>query len=226
MPNKNILLIEPAYRNKYPPLGLMKIAQYHGPHGKQDKVRFIKGQDRSVLGTAWDRIYVTTLFSFEYPKISESIDFALQAANGHADKVFVGGIAASLMHDRFVQEPRWRGIRFIKGLLGSPPAVSLQLDDFSEELYSDDRLSTPIEDLVPDYDILDQIDYKYPVRDAYFAYTSRGCIRKCNFCGVPKLEGAQRDTDTLTALVKAVDERYGQKKDLLLMDNNVVASPR
>jgi len=142
MANKNILLIEPAYRNKYPPLGLMKIAQYHGPHGKKDKVRFIKGEDRSVLGTAWDRIYVTTLFSFEYPKISESIDFALQAANGHADKVFVGGIAASLMHDRFLQEPRWRGIRFIKGLLGTPPAVSLQLDDFSEELYSDDRLST------------------------------------------------------------------------------------
>jgi len=226
MANKNILLIEPAYRNKYPPLGLMKIAQYHGPHGKQDKVRFIKGQDRSVLGAAWDRIYVTTLFSFEYPKISESIDFALQAANGHADKVFVGGIAASLMLDRFLQEPRWRGIRFIKGLLSAPPAVSLQLDDFSEELYSDDRLSTPIEDLVPDYDILDQIDYKYPVRDAYFAYTSRGCIRKCNFCGVPKLEGAQRDTDSLTGLVKAIEERYGPKKDLLLMDNNVVASPR
>jgi hypothetical protein len=226
MANKNILLIEPGYKNKYPPLGLMKIAQYHGPQGKQDKVRFIKGQDRSVLGVAWDRIYVTTLFSFEYARISESIDFALQVANGHADKVFVGGIAASLMHDRFLAEPRWRGIRFIKGLLATPPAVSLKLDDFSEELYSEDRIGAAIEDLVPDYSILDQIPYKYPVRDAYFAYTSRGCIRKCNFCGVPKLEGAQRDTDSLTALVKAIEFRYGQKKDLILMDNNVVASAR
>jgi hypothetical protein len=226
MANKNILLIEPAYKNKYPPLGLMKIAQYHGPRGKNDKVSFIKGQDRKVLGTAWDRIYVTTLFSFEYAKISESIDFALQVANGHADKVFVGGIAASLMHDRFQSEPRWRGIRFIKGLLSTPPAVSLKLDDFSEELYSEDQLGTAIEDLVPDYSILDQISYKYPVRDAYFAYTSRGCIRKCNFCGVPKLEGAQRDTESLTGLVEAIDKLYGQKKDLTLMDNNVVASTR
>lgn len=204
----------------------MKLAQYHGPRGKRDVVRFIKGEDRSVLGTAWDRIYVTTLFSFEYDRIAASIDFALTAANGHADKIFVGGIATSLMHQRFLEEPRWHGIRFIKGLLSGPPAASLQLDDFSEELYADDLVGTPIEDLVPDYSILSQISYQYPVRDAYFAYTSRGCIRKCGFCGVPKLEGPQRDTESLTALVRAVDALYGQKKDLTLMDNNVVASPR
>src|SRR5437660_12204314 len=123
----------------------MKIAQYHGPRGKKDHVRFIKGEDRSVLGTAWDRIYVTTLFSFEFQKISQSIDFALYVANGQADKVFVGGIAASLMHERFTHEPKWRGIRFIKGLLGEAPAVSLQLDEFSEELYAEDRYGIPIE---------------------------------------------------------------------------------
>lgn len=67
MADKNILLIEPSYKNKYPPLGLMKIAQYHGSHGKGDRVRFIKGEDRSVLSEAWDRIYVTTLFSLSSP---------------------------------------------------------------------------------------------------------------------------------------------------------------
>ncbi len=226
MANKNILLIEPGYKNKYPPLGLMKIAQYHGPRGKRDCVRFVKGEDDSAFGNAWDRVYVTTLFSFEFPRISRSIDYALQMANGHRDKVFVGGIAASLMHDRFVTDPRWRGIRFIKGLLATAPAISLQLDDFSEELYADDRSGTPIEDLIPDYSILDQISYKYPVSDAYFTYASRGCIRKCSFCGVPKLEGDQRDTDSISAVVKGVETLYGPKKDLTLMDNNVVASPR
>ncbi|MER9946213.1 radical SAM protein [Mesorhizobium sp. M0092] len=226
MADRNILLIEPGYKNKYPPLGLMKIAQYHGPSGKRDNVRFVKGIDRLVLSSAWDRVYVTTLFSFEYQKIAETIDFALEIVNGQSEKVFVGGIAASLMNERFASEPRWHGIRFIKGLLAGAPAASLQLDDFSEELYSDDIAGKPIEDLVPDYSILDQVDYHYPVRDAYFAYTSRGCIRKCHFCGVPKLEGAQRDTESLTDLVHAIDEKYGPKKDLVLMDNNVVASPR
>ena len=226
MPNRKILLIEPGYKSKYPPLGLMKIAQYHGPCGKNDSLKFIKGEDASVFQGAWDRVYVTTLFSFEFARSSQSIDFALLAANGHADKVFVGGIAASLMHGRFLSEKRWRGVRFIKGLLTSAPAVSLQLDNSSDELYSDDMSGTPIEDLIPDYNILDQIPYEYPVRDAYFTYASRGCIRKCSFCGVPKLEGDQRDTGSISFVVRGVDALYGPKKDLILMDNNVVASAR
>lgn len=226
MANKNILLIEPGYKNKYPPLGLMKLAQYHGPHGKQDKVKFIKGEDASVFGTAWDRIYITTLFSFEFARIAQSIDFALKVANGHADKVFVGGIAASLMPEQFAARASWQGIRFIQGLLTGSPSKALKLDEYSEELYSDDHKGPAIEDLIPDYSILDQIEYKYPVRDAYFAYASRGCIRKCTFCGVPKLEGDQRDSESITAVVRNIEARYGPKKDLILMDNNVVASPR
>lgn len=226
MANKNILLIEPGYKNKYPPLGLMKLAQYHGPHGKRDNVRFIKGNDDTVLSQNWHRVYVTTLFSFEWKKISEAIDFAILAAGGFHNRVFVGGIAASLMHDKFIEEQRWRGVRFIKGLLDGPPASALQLDDFSGELYSDDFVGESIEDRLPDYDILDQIAYQYPVHDAYFAYASRGCVRKCSFCGVPRLEGGLRDTPSLTRIVRGIEELYGAKKDLMLMDNNVVASSR
>ncbi|HEX9361713.1 MAG TPA: hypothetical protein VF922_09135, partial [Bradyrhizobium sp.] len=141
---------------------------------------------------------------FEYRKISETIDYAIELAQGQTQRIFVGGIAASLMHNRFLDEDRWRGVRFIKGLLDSSPAMALELDEFDGDFYADDTSGTPIEDLVPDYSILDQIDYKYPVRDAYFAYASRGCIRKCHFCGVPKLEGAQRDATPLTELVQRV----------------------
>jgi len=226
MTNKNILLIEPNYRNKFPPLGLMKIAQYHGVRGKGDNVRFIKGEDKSVLAMGWDRIYVATLFSFEFDRTAKAIDFAVKAANGQRDKIFVGGIAASLANNRFKAERRWHGIRFIKGLLDKAPAISLQLDDFAEELYADDRDGVPIEDMVPDYSILDQVNYRYPVRDGYFGYASRGCIRKCHFCGVPVLEGRQRDAKSLTSLVTSVDELYGSKRDLILMDNNIAASAR
>ncbi len=225
MPNKRILLVEPGYKNKYPPLGLMKIAQYHGASGRGDHVTFVKGCEKSAKGVFWDRVYITTLFSFEYQKIAETIDYAIDIVHGQTQRIFVGGIAASLMHERFLAEPRWRGIRFIKGLLNKPPAEALLLDGFDGDFYADDLESTPIEDLVPDYGILDHVEYRYAVHDAYFAYASRGCIRKCHFCGVPKLEGEQRDATPLTAYVKDVKRLYGEKRDLILMDNNVVASP-
>ena len=226
MPSRRILLIEPGYPNKYPPLGLMKLAAYHGSLGRQDNVTFIKGEDTDVLNRAWDRVYLTTLFTFEWKRTAAAIDFAVRAAGNQPERVFVGGIAVSLMHDAFLNEPRWAGIRFIKGLLDGPPAISLALSADDYEFGADDLTGTPIDELVPDYGILDQVSYAYPVHDAYFGYASRGCVRKCSFCGVPKLEGAQREMPPLTDLVEGISKRHGEKKDLVLMDNNIAASIR
>lgn len=226
MTSKNILLIEPGYPNKYPPLGLMKLATYHGPLGRNDRVKFVKGNDPAAMLEAWDRVYVTTLFSFEWKRTAEAIDFAIRAAGGQNERVIVGGIAATLMNDQFISEPKWSGVRFIKGLLDGPPATALQLEADQFEFGADDTLGTPIEELVPDYSILDHVDYQYPVNDAYFGYASRGCVRKCSFCGVPQLEGPQRDMPPLSNWVNGIKSRHGEKKDLVLMDNNVAAAPK
>lgn len=226
MTKKNVLLVEPGYPNKYPPLGLMKIAAYHGPYGRNDNIRFVKGETPDVLVHVWDRVYVTTLFSFEWKRTSIAIDFALRAVRGQAERVFVGGIAATLMFDEFAREPRWAGIRFVRGLLDQSPALSLKLSGEDGDFGVDDIAGLPIEELVPDYSILEQISYSYPVRNAYFGYASRGCVRKCSFCGVPKLEGSQREMPPITSLVDGIDKQFGPKKDLILMDNNVAASSR
>lgn len=226
MTGYRVLLIEPGYRNKYPPLGLMKLAAYHGHRGRGDTVRFIKGEDMEVLTETWDRVYVTTLFSFEWSKTARAIDFAVLAAGGQTERVFVGGIAASLMHDQYVAEPRWAGIRFIKGLLDAPPATALMLSKQDYEFGANDVSGVPIERQVPDYGILDQVSYKYPVHDAYFGYASRGCVRKCSFCGVPALEGGFREMPPLSTLVQGIANAHGRKKDLILMDNNITASSR
>lgn len=224
MTGNTILLVEPGYRNKYPPLGLMKLASYHKERG--DTVQFIKGIDHSILMRAWARVYVTTLFSFEWKVTSAAIDFAIEAAGHQAERVFVGGIAASLMHDQFVREPRWAGVRFIAGLLDGPPAQALQLSSDDGDFGTDDVVGQPIEERVPDYGILNDVSYAYPVHDAYFGYASRGCVRKCRFCGVPRLEGAQREMPPLSTLINGIREKHGEKKDLILMDNNITASAR
>ncbi len=223
--SRRVLLLEPTYPNKYPPLGLMKLATYHKHRG--DHVSFVKAREREALSRGpWDRVYVTTLFSFEWKRTAQAIDLAIRAANDQSERVIVGGIAASLMHEEFISEPRWAGVRFIQGLLDGPPAVSLQLSASDGEFGADDLTGTPIENLTPDYSILDNLDYTYPVTDAYFGYASRGCIRKCAFCGVPKLEGMQKEMPSLAKLVLGITNANGPKKDLVLMDNNVAASSR
>jgi len=44
--NRKVLLIEPDYKNKYPPMGLMKIATYF--RRCKDDVRFFKGDLRDL----------------------------------------------------------------------------------------------------------------------------------------------------------------------------------
>ena len=223
MKKRNILLLEPGYSNKYPPLGLMKLAQYHRHQNKSHNIVFAKGPDDPKLEKFnWDRIYITTLFSFEWKRTAACIDRACTLSS--KNKIFVGGIAASLMTDQFEEVERWKGVRFISGILKDPPAISLKLGyhDFGRN----DKASQPIDERTPDYEILGDVDYRYPVYDAYFGYASRGCIRKCSFCGVPKLEGAQRDMPPLAHLINSIDELYGPKKDLVLMDKNVTAAPK
>ena len=182
----------------------MKLAAYHGPHGRNDHVTFVKGESPEGREKAWDRVYVTTLFSFEWTR----------AAGGQQERVFVGGIAALLMYDQFRSEPRWGGVRFIKRLLDGPSASTLKLSAEESEFGYEDLHGTPIEELVPDYSILDHVNYRYPVNDEYFGYASRGCVRKCSFCGVPQLEGAQRDMLPLSNLVNGVKAQHGETKDL------------
>ena len=52
-----------------------------------------------------------------------------------------------------------------------------------------------------------------------FGFTSRGCIRKCKFCIVPKKEGYVRATGDL------LDLWDGKAKDIIVFDNNILALP-
>ena len=81
-----------------------------------------------------------------------------------------------------------------------------------------------IDELPLDYSILEEVDYHYPASNAYFAYMTRGCPRKCPFCAVPRLEPEYKDYLCLKGQIQLATERFGPQKNLLLMDNNVFAS--
>ena len=284
--NRNILLIEPNYKNKYPPIGLMKIATYHRILG--DNVTFFKGDlkefvtdlltkkcidklfniDETINWNAhydnikqylknrksldylnsafekskyqillknaiieqkknyqskahekeplFDRVYVATLFTFYWKITVETINFVKTFVKNNSD-VFVGGVSATLLYDDIVEQT---GIKPIIGLLNEPEI----LDKDSKILGKNKDI---IVDTLPlDYSILDEIDYKYPENNAYYGYMTRGCIRKCSFCAVPTLEPKYCDYVPIKQKIEEAKTTFGEQRNLLLLDNNVLASPR
>ncbi|MBD5159108.1 MAG: hypothetical protein HDT23_02540 [Ruminococcus sp.] len=265
--NRKILLIEPDYKNKYPPMGLMKLATYF--RRCDDDVRFFKGDLRffasrilceefyeevndTTLGkyfpkmmeyiktgkysfldeipdfrekyediikeyrqkfmkkdyARFDIVGVTTLFTFYWSRTVETINKAKEFCKPDG-RMLVGGIASSILPEQMFRDT---GIRPHQGLLDKPGDIDEGNTDIIDEL--------PL-----DYSILEEIDYKYPASNAYFGYMTRGCIRKCAFCAVSRLEPNYKDYIGIREQIEYVDEHFGTRRDLLLMDNNVFASP-
>ena len=206
---KKILLIEPKYKNKYPPLGLMKIAAFHKSI-MHDYVRFAKGKlPPALANTKWDHVYVTSLFTFEWAATIEAIEYAKTLVDS-IGQITIGGIAATMLPEQIYEET---GIHPVCGLLNEPGKLGLPGDEC-------------IDQIVPDYSILDEIDYKYPFRDAYFLSATKGCGNKCGFCAVQTLEPTFIPYMDIKEKIKKIDKQFGPKKDLLLMDNNVLRSPK
>jgi hypothetical protein len=207
---ENILLIEPDYKNKYPPLGLMKISTYHKQ--REDNVVFYKGCSPELKEQIWDRIYISTLFTFYWNKTIKTIKYYSQSVR-HPSHIFVGGVMATLMKNEIKKEV---DVTIVEGLLN---------EQWKLRYIDDDK----IDSILPDYSIIDPksnslLEYSYPTNDSYIAYATRGCIRKCKFCAVPIIEPHFTNSISVAEQVEAIKDEFGEKKHLLLLDNNILAS--
>lgn len=203
---RHVLLVEPGYRNKYPPLGLMKISAYHKRRG--DVVRFVKGCDKAVAGEhAWDRVYVSSLFTFHWNTTLKAIRFYQERVRSGRD-VWVGGVMATLLADELSEAT---GATVMKGLLDKPGA----LDADSPVI---------VDQLTPDYSILEETEYQYGTQDAYMGYATRGCPNRCGFCAVRTIEPDFVGYVPLKRQIQALEMLYGERPNLVLLDNNVLAS--
>lgn len=184
----NVLLVEPDYYSKYPPLGLMKLASYHRSRG--DKIKLIRGIDKN-LNFNPDKILITSLFTYAWRPVHKAIEsYHQQFPDARLE---VGGIYASMMPGRLRSS-----FQFAE--------VHVGLHDAAEGY-------------MPAYDILEDTD-KWKKWDASILFTSRGCIRKCPFCIVPKIEGKIRSN-----IIDIPNYIYPGHKRIILWDNNFLASP-
>ena len=214
-----VLLIEPNYKNKYPPLGLMKLSAFH--EDRNDTVHAFKGNNsdfnkKPMFESEYDRIYISTVFTFQYRKTLDAIKLAKKHIN-ETGTIYLGGPGATMLKDKYIEEfeedYQKGSFVVVEGLLNETDKLGLPKD-----AYIDKR--------IPDYGILDEIDYDYPTNDSYIGYSTRGCPNNCPFCAVPTLEPKYNEYISLKKIVNGIKKRYGEKRHLLLMDNNVLASDR
>lgn len=204
--NRNILLVEPDYKTKYPPIGLMKISTYHKLLG--DNVFFIKGVNSlHPFLKQWDRVYVSTLFTYNWKITVDTINYYKNLIDD-IDRVKVGGILATLKFDDLWEAT---GVIPIKGLLDKAGIL--------------DENEIIVDELIPDYSLFNETPFQYSLIDnSYIGYSTRGCKNNCKFCGVPKLEPEFKDYINIKTYVNDIKDKFGEKTHLVLMDNNVLAS--
>jgi len=79
-----------------------------------------------------------------------------------------------------------------------------------------------IHSTLPEHIQSSPMDYSiYPDNDTAYGFISRGCIRNCSFCHVPKAEGMIRQVASI-ADISITKENYKKTK---FLDNNFLALP-
>lgn len=175
----HVVLVEPDYYTRYPPLGLLKIASYHREKG--DSIELVRGE--IVPQQKPDRIYVTSLFSYSWRPVHVSVRHYKQL---YPDaEVWLGGIYASLLPEH---------------------AALSGADRVHKGLFYEAENYVPAWDLVPKW-------------KGSILFASRGCIRRCGFCSVPKLEGRPHALRTGIS-----DMIYPGHTRVILWDNNILGN--
>ena len=184
--SKHVLLVEPSFYSRYPPLGLLKLSSYHKKLGNTTEL--VHGITNRIEKTP-DIIYVTSLFTWAWKPVWEAIQHYSQLFP--RSELWLGGLYASLMPEHAA----------LSGI--DPNHICTGIFDNAE-------------DLLPDYSLVPQWNDEV---GASVVFSSRGCLRSCTFCAVPRIEGRlNSEKNSIRHLI------WPGHKRIILFDNNFLAS--
>lgn len=201
---KKILLVEPNFpippksknHKNFLPIGLLKIATYL--RNKGNKVKLVRGLPKNleefvdVQNFNPDEIWMTSLFTYWAKYVKETVQGYKKIFPN--TKVKVGGIYASLFSPDEVK--RYTGCDEVhQGII---PEVEEYINEHP-----------------PAYDLIQDAN-PHPI-DYQIIHTTRGCPRRCPFCGTWKIEPK-------FTYKKSIKKEIIFKK-IVIYDNNFLMNP-
>jgi len=200
---KRILLVEPKFpippksknHKNFLPIGLLKIASYLRAQGHQ--VKLVRGNPQKLeeflelKNFDPDEVWITSLFTYWAKYVKDAVQYYRKLFPRAWIKV--GGIYASLMPDHC---KKYTGCDEVH--IGVIPEV---------EKYAETHF--------PAYDLIKDAN-PHPI-DYQIIHTSRGCPRKCEFCGTWKIEPEFIPKKTIKREIKY--------KKVVIYDNNFLMNP-
>ncbi|MFC1578724.1 hypothetical protein ACFL36_06915, partial [Thermodesulfobacteriota bacterium] len=184
------LLIEPKVKAIAPNIALMKWASWSELKGYE--YQYVRGKVDDLKITP-DVMLMSCIFSYYADEYEKTIDFYLKRFPD--SRFIVGGVFPTLNGKWF---KRFNG---------------------TVEVYK--GLSPNIKNLPPKYyvEIISEDQNPYP-RNRIVLYSSHGCVNKCGYCAVPRLEGKMRCSKSIQPILSSALKEMPNPESVVLYDNN------
>lgn len=201
----NILLIEPNFpyptksknqaneiHKNFVPIGLLKLGAYHKSLG--DKAKLVRGKKSKNELNYFnpDKILITSLFTYWSKYVWDTVQYYRDLFP--ESEIIIGGIYVTLHY-------KYSNFRKLVRKYRVKPHIGLHLQ---------------AEKFLPDYSLLSSdVDY-------HLMHGMRGCIRRCKFCGVWKVEPKliyKKSSNIINEIISV------GKNKVIFLDNNFFANP-
>lgn len=185
------LIVEPSVKSIAPNIALMKWAEWC----EQNKYEYQYVFGKTIASFVPDKILISCIFSF-YSEIYKNTIEYYRTKYPNAE-IIVGGSFPTLNPEWF--ENTFQSNPFMSKSKGRVTVVK--------------GICKEIENLPPKYSVC-------PESKKIVLYASRGCVNKCGYCAVPRLEGGMSSFKSIKNILQKGLQEIPDATGVVLYDNN------
>jgi hypothetical protein len=198
------LIVEPRVKSKAPNIALLKWCRWCEQNNHE--YIYVKGRiDINEYDYIPDVILISMIFTYYADIYEKTVDFYIKKYPNV--KIRVGGVFPTLFPDWFDKQ-KWKGNSFF----GTQDVIEVH-----------QGMCCEIEDIPPKYNIDIMYEDEVAVHDSLdtiVMYASRGCVNKCAYCAVPRLEGSMHSFKSIKDTLTLAKEEMPNARSVVLYDNN------